>query len=451
MKKSLERPFPSNIEAEEGVLGSLIIDPEALDKIISILQPHDFYRDAHRVIYQTILSLRQRRTPADYITLCDELERIGKIEEIGGAAYITSLINSVPTSGNIGYYADIVVRLSGFRQLIAAGGEIVALAYAQVEDAQEQAEALLFALRRGQTGAAFHTMRDLVGAYLDRLSFLHEHRGTLLGVTSGFRDIDMITNGFQKSDSIILAGRPAMGKSSLGGSFAYNAAAQGKQVAIFSLEMSKEQLTNRLMSMITKINQRQLSNGWVEDEQWGTVIEQAHILSEMGIYINDLTGNPIESMRSQLRELESQHGPLDEIIVDYLQLVHGDNTDNRVQEISKISKGLKDIAREFQVPVISLAQLSRKVEDTQDKRPHLSHLKESGSIEEDADIVMFIYREDYYAQMAGKLEELPLERHNVADIIIAKHRNGSTGEVSLYFKPEQTMFYNLEKKLEEGG
>jgi replicative DNA helicase len=317
----------------------------------------------------------------------------------------------------------------------------------------EKASSLWAGVERGSVSGEFVTMADSMIEYMARLDYLHANRGKFTGVPSGFADLDMMTGGFQKSDLIILAGRPSMGKSALAFTMAYNAAMQGKSVAIFTLEMNRMQLNDRLMSIATGIPLHLLKSGWIADDQWDKLTEAGHRLSQLPLYINDIAGNPLTSMNSQLRRLTRQHGPMDEVIVDYLGLVGSDApSENRVQEVNKISKGLKNMAREFNVPVISLAQLSRKVEDRPDKHPQLADLRDSGAIEEDADLVMFVYREEYYAARTGKLDELPAERRNIAEISINKHRNGPTTSdpVQLYFNAELTGFYNLEQKLEQG-
>lgn len=449
-QEAIEKPYPHSLDAEMGVLGSIIIDPEAYDLVNDILRADDFYRDAHRVIYEGIVSLRAAGVPADYTTLCDDLEVHGKIDEVGGADYITSLINRVPTSGNAEHYAGIVARTALARRLITYAGQVANLAYKQDPQMMEKSSSMLTGVERGSVSGDFVTMADSMTEYMARIDYLHANRGKFTGIPSGFTDLDMMTGGWQKSDLIILAGRPSMGKSALAFTMAYNAALQGKSVAVFTLEMNRMQLNDRLMSIATGIPLHLLKSGWIADDQWEKLTDAAQQLSQLPLYINDVAGNPLTSMRSQLRRLTRQYGQMDLVIVDYLGLVGSDEpSENRVQEVNKISKGLKNMAREFNVPVLSLAQLSRKVEDRPDKHPQLADLRDSGAIEEDADIVMFVYREEYYAARAGKIEDLPAERRNVAEISICKHRNGPTTSdpVQLYFNAELTGFYNLEQKL----
>ncbi len=438
----MEKLLPQNIEAECGVLGSIIIDPEAVVLVADFLQPEDFYRDAHRTVYEVILQLYEQREPADFITICDELERLSKLEQVGGASYITSLINQVPTSGNVEYYGRIVERTAILRRLIHAAGEIAATAYEEgdADTALNKAEQLIFSIGQRHSRSDFSSLRELLSDYMQKLDQLHERRGSIVGVPTGFTDLDRLTGGLQKSDLIILAARPSLGKSSLALSMAHNSAIKHKQsIAIFSLEMSKEQLVQRLLSMDAGIDQQRLRTGWIEDDEWERIIFSMGILSEANIWIDDTSALSTIEMRSKARRLQAEHG-VDVIIVDYLQLmqssVGGKRNENRVQEISEISRNLKALARELDVPVLALAQLSRAVESRQSKVPQLSDLRESGSLEQDADIVMFIYRDDVYNQDS--------ERKNIADIIVAKHRNGPVGEVSLYFQASQTRFCDLE-------
>ncbi len=442
----MEKLLPQSVEAEKGVLGSIIIDPEAYDLVADKITPEDFYRDTHRIIYETILSLAKRRVSADFITLCDELDRVGKLDVVGGAFYLTGLINDVPTSGNIEYYADIVARTAIHRRLIHAAGQIAALAYEQSAQALNQSIQLLFNLEQHTMSQAFSGMPGLVTEYMEELDFLHDHKGALTGVPTGYNDIDDPTGGFQKSDFIILGGRPSSGKTSLGLCMGYNAAIRGRHVAIFSLEMGKKQLMRRLMSMATKVDLQRLRSGWIEEDEWERIVNEAGNLAQLPIWINDTAGNPIASMRSQLRRLVQEQGYIDLVIIDYLGLIEPDEkSENRVQEMSKISRGIKQLAREFDTPILALAQLSRNVESRQNKRPMLADLRDSGSLEQDADVVLFVYRDAYYAQQEGR--EVAEDKKNIADISLAKQRNGPTGDIQLYFQPEQAMFYPLEECL----
>jgi len=438
----VEKLLPQNIEAECGVLGSIIIDPEAIVQVSDFLHADDFYRDAHNTIYEVILQLYEEHEPADFITICDELERRNKLEEVGGASYITSLINQVPTSGNVEFYARIVERTAILRRLIHAAGQIAAIAYEEgdADIALDKAEQLIFNISQRHARSDFTHMREVLAEYMNKLDQLHEHRGTIVGVPTGFTDLDRLTGGLQKSDLIVLAARPGIGKSSLALSLAHNSALKYRNsIAVFSLEMSKDQLAQRLLSMDARIDQQRLRTGIIEEDEWDRIVYAMDTLSESNIWIDDTAGISTMEMRSKARRLHAEHG-IDLIIVDYLQLMQatigGKRNENRVQEISEISRSLKGLARELNLPVLALAQLSRAVESRQSKVPQLSDLRESGSIEQDSDIVMFIYRDDLYNQES--------ERKNIADIIIAKHRNGPVGEISLYFQASQTRFRDLE-------
>ncbi len=382
----VEKLLPQNIEAECGVLGSIIIDPEAIAQVAEFLRAEDFYRDAHRTIYEVILSLYGQREPADFITICDELEHLNRLEEVGGPGYITSLINQVPTSGNVGYYGRIVERTAILRRLIHAAGQIAATAYEEsdADVALERAEQLIFEISQGHSHSDFSNIGEVLSSYMQRLDMLHERRGSIVGVPTGFTDLDRLTGGLQRSDLIILAARPAVGKTSLALSLAHNAAVKYKQsIALFSLEMSKEQLVQRILSMDAGIDQQHLRTGWIEDDEWERVVMSIETLSEAKIWIDDTAGISTVEMRSKARRLQTEHG-IDLVIVDYLQLmqssVGGSRNRNREQEISEISRNLKGLARELNVPVLALAQLSRAVESRQSKVPQLSDLRESGCL-----------------------------------------------------------------------
>jgi replicative DNA helicase len=382
----VEKLLPQNIEAECGVLGSIIIDPEAIVQISDFLRPDDFYRDAHRTIFEVIQQLYEEHEPADFITICDELERRGQLEEVGGASYITSLINQVPTSGNVEYYGRIVERTAILRRLIHAAGQIAAIAY-EADDAEaalEKAEQLIFAIGQRHARSDFSHLRDILAEYMDKLDQLHERRGTIVGVPTGFTDLDRLTGGLQKSDLIVLAARPGLGKTSLALSIAHNAAVKyQRSVAIFSLEMSKEQLAQRLLSMDASIDQQRLRTGWIEDDEWERIVIARDKLEETNIWIDDTASITTTEMRSKARRLHAEYG-IDMIIVDYLQLMQatigGRRNENRVMEISEISRSLKALARELNMPLLALAQLSRAVESRQSKVPQLSDLRESGCL-----------------------------------------------------------------------
>jgi len=418
-KNNQEKLLPQNIEAEQGVLGSIIIDPEALTEVAEFLCAEDFYRDAHRTIYEVILMLYNQRTDADFITICDTLERRNKLDEVGGPSYITSLINRVPTSGNILYYGRIVERTAILRKL-------------------ERAEQLVFEIsQRAINVSADATLAQLLTQYMTKLDQLSTQRGKLVGVPSGFVDLDRLTGGFRKSDLIVLAARPAIGKTSCALSIAHAAAVKYKQrIGIFSLEMSQEQLTERIMAIETGINLQRLNSGNVEDDEWEKLLKAMGVLSEAMIRVDGTSVLSPLQMRSRARRWVQEEG-IDLIIVDYMQLMQPSDAtpqkaSNRVLVIDEISRNLKLLARELNVPILVLAQLSRAVENRMSKVPQLSDLRESGGIENNADIVMFIYRDEVYNPNT--------ERRGYADIIVAKHRNGPTGQVVLKFDSETTRF-----------
>jgi replicative DNA helicase len=435
-----EKYLPQSMEAKEGVLGSLIIDPEAMGRVADFLAPEDFYRNAHRTLYAMILNLWERREPADYITLCDALEREGKLEDVGGAGSITFLINGVPTSGNIEYYGHIVAQKALYRRLIHVAGKIAAIAYEEADNALEQAEQHIFALGQRGTSADFSPLGTVLSACMDDLDAIHERRDTIIGIPTGFRHLDTVLGGLQRSDLIVLAGRPGSGKTSFALNIARNAAIDHRHhIAIFSLEMSKKQLGLRLLSMEAPIDQQRLRMGWVHDEEWNQIVSSMGPLSEGELWIDDTAGITLAALRSKARRLQTTHG-IDLIIVDYLQLMHatqeGKRYQNREQEIAEISRGLKGIAKELHVPVLALAQLSRAVESRQSRVPQLSDLRESGAIENDADVVLFIYRDEQYNPETAVPKQ--------AEIIIAKHRNGPVGSVLQGFEASQTRFYDIE-------
>ena len=432
---------PANTEAEEAVLGSLLIDPDAILHIATFLQASDFYVPRHRWIFQAIHDLHERREPADLVTLTDELERRDHLSAVGGASFLTGLINATPTSIHAEYYARIVERTAVLRRLINAATEIAKLAYQDTQDIDvvvDQAETLIFAISEKRVARDLVPIRQVLDQYYDRIEYLMQHRGEIIGIPTGLTDLDKLVGGFQRSDLVIIAGRPGMGKTSLALSIALQAARRWhKRVGIFSLEMSNEQVVQRLVSAETGIDSRRLRVGDIHENEFGVFVEATGVLSDAPIFIDDTPAISAMEMRSKSRRLHAEHG-LDMVIVDYLQLMRGEagSDGNRVQEISYISRSLKSLARELNVPVVALSQLSRAVESRQEKRPILSDLRDSGSIEQDADVVMFVYRDVEY--------NLDTEFPNLAEVRVAKHRSGPTGVVSVYFKKELAKFENAE-------
>lgn len=439
----MEKLLPQNIEAEESVLGSLIIDPEAISQVEDVLRPEDFYRDAHRMLYETMLMFSTRREPGDFVTLCNELERTNTLTLVGGASTITALMNGVPTSANVAYYAHIVAQKALYRRLIHAAGRIAALAYEEADNALEEAEQLIFALGQTHLGNAsdLTPLPVVLSDCMTTLDTLHERKTAITGVPTGYRHLDAPLGGLQRADLVVLAARPGTGKTSFALNVARNACQSGYRVAFFSLEMSKVQLGMRLLSMEAHIDQHRLRLGWVEDHEWDQLVAALGLLSEGQMWIDDTAALSLASLRSRARRVQAQHG-VDLIVVDYLQLMRaaidgsGKRMQNREQEIAEISRGLKAVAKEVNVPVLALAQLSRAVETRASKVPQLSDLRESGAIENDSDVVLFIYRDELYTPESAAA--------GTADLIIAKHRNGPTGTVRLGFDPTQTRFYTLE-------
>ena len=433
----IERLPPHNLEAEQSVLGSLLIDRDAIIRVAAFLRPEDFYTVANGTIYRAILDLYNRREPTDFITLSDELQRRGQYDLAGGLSYLSSLLNVVPTAVHVEYYARIVERASTLRRLIDAGTEIVDIGFREgieTEEALDAAERAIFTVSQARQTKDFVSMGEVLDRFFDQIDYLQQHRGEVVGVATGFSDLDQLTGGLQRSDLIIVAARPSMGKTSLALGMAYGAAiGHQKTVGIFSLEMSAEQLVQRVLSMETGVDSHRLRLGQIDDGEWDRISRAFGRLSEAPIFIDDAAGASIMDIRSKARRLQAEHG-LDIVIVDYLQLMSGRRSENRVQEISEISRGLKGLARELNVPVVALSQLSRAVETRADHKPMLSDLRESGSIEQDADIVLFIYREDKYDEDSEK---------EIADSLIAKHRNGPVGAINLRFFERTARFADL--------
>jgi len=435
---------PQNIDAERSILGSVLLDKDALIKIADIVSSEDFYEDRHGIIFQAMLYLFEKRKPVDIVTLSEILEAEDKIKIVGGSSYLAELVNTTPSAANIVYYAQIVRDKASLRSLISVANTISQLGYneeQEISDTLDQAEQSLFSVSQKSLKNKFVAIKDALADAFDRIDSIHKDKdkGGLRGVPSGFKDLDQLTAGFQKSDLIILAARPSMGKTSFALNLAEQAAIESKvPVAIFSLEMSKEQLIERLLSSQAGVDSWKLRTGNLSDDDFPKIGYAMGVLNDAPVFIDDSVGGNIMEIRAKARRLQMEHG-LGLVIIDYLQLMSGrshGNSDNRVQEISEISRGLKGLARELNVPIIALSQLSRAVEHRDDKRPQLSDLRESGSIEQDADIVMFLYRDEYYHPET--------DRKGITEILIRKHRNGPTGNVQVFFNPAQMRFANLE-------
>jgi replicative DNA helicase len=439
---SIDRLPPQSIEAEQSVLGALLIDRDAVIEVAELLRPQDFYRNHHGTIYGAILELYERREPIDLITVSEVLERQEQLDPIGGSAYLTSLINLTPTAVNVVHYARIVERKAVLRNLIAAAGRIAGVGYEDnpdVAEAIDRAEQELFAVSQKRLVSGFSPLKSLLFSAYDRLDYLHQHKGEISGVRSGFGELDTLTAGFQKSDLVIVAARPSIGKTSLALNIAEHAAVtEGKTVGVFSLEMSKEQLVLRLLSSVAKIDSSRLRTGFLEEMDFTRLAPAMNSLAEAPVYIDDTPNISTMELRTKARRLQAESG-LDMLIVDYLQLMQAtvqSRDANRVQEVSEISRGLKGLARELQVPVIALSQLSRQAEMRESKEPRLSDLRESGSIEQDSDLVLFLWREKERGQDDQQQEG------EVVNLKLAKHRNGPTGEMKLYFQKRLTRFFS---------
>jgi replicative DNA helicase len=438
---SIDKLAPQSIEAEQSVLGSILIDSEAILRVGDFLKPADFYRQQHADVYEAMLALHGQREPIDLVTLGDELRRRDRLDAIGGPAYLTSLMNTVPTAVHAEHYGRIVERKAVLRNLIGAAGKIAAVGYEEANDAEaaiDRAESILFEISQRRTDGGFESLSILLGQAYDRLEYLHEHRGQILGVPTGLSQLDALLGGLQPSDLIILAARPSVGKTSMALNIAQHAAVrEQKKVAVFSLEMSKEQLALRLLSAETGINPRPLQTGFVDETDWSKIAMVMNDMATAQMWIDDSPALSVMELRTKARRLEAEQRGIDLVIVDYLQLMQPStpNKDaNRVQEVSDISRGLKQLARELKVPVVGLSQLSRGVEQRGSAEPRLSDLRESGSIEQDADVVIFLYRDG---------EQNPDADVELIKAKVAKHRNGPIGEVPLQFRKANTRFYTV--------
>ncbi len=436
-----QRTLPHNLEAERSVLGAVLIDNGMFNVVAAMMDSAAFFRDAHRRIFDRMVALSERSQPIDLVTLKEELERNGELQEVGGPAYIASLTDGVPRSTNVEFYAQIVKEKATLRNLIFSANRILTNAYEADQEADlilDEAESAIFAVAEDRIKAGFIPMRDLVREQFPRIEQLFEHKKYITGVPSGFEDIDKKTRGLQNGDLVIVAARPSMGKTSLVLNICQHVATQGGVAGFFSLEMSKEQLFMRMLASEAKIDTYRLLSGQIGQREYGQITHALETLSEAQMFIDDTAGIGVLEMRAKARRLKAEHG-LSLLAVDYVQLMTGQGRfENRTLELASISRSLKGLAKELSVPVILLSQLSRAPEARSDKRPMLSDLRESGALEQDADVVMLIFREDMY-----KHDDQPSDTDGVAEIIIAKQRNGPTGTVKLAFLREQTRFANL--------
>ncbi len=452
MQNTHEKIPPQNLEAEKSLLGSVLIDKHAMLKIVDMVEPDDFYKNAHTIIFDAMRELYSNSEPIDVITLSTKLSEKKQLEKMGGRSYLAELSSAVPSASHAKHYAEMVRKKSTLRKLLHAAGEITQLGFTEdesnIEKLLDEAQQHIYAVGSKHLKKSFIGIQDILNTTFERIDKLHREKGTIRGVPSGFKKLDDLLAGFQKSDLVILAARPAVGKTSLALDFARHAAIRGKaKVGMFSLEMSKEQLVDRLLCAEAGVNLWKLRTGNLSDRpesnDFPRIGHAMGKLSESSIFIDDTPGQNVLQIRTKARRLQAEHG-LDMIIIDYLQLMNstGRRSDNRVQEVAEMSRGLKLLAREIDVPVLCLSQLSRAVEQNKPAIPKLSHLRESGSIEQDADIVMFIYRKA--ADRNYRIEDIPPDERHVGEIHIAKHRNGPTGIVKVFFDDSTASYKNLE-------
>lgn len=441
---AIDRLPPQNAEAENSVLGCLMLDKDAIIQVGDLISADDFYDSRNKIIYEIMVQLFDKNTSIDILTVSNRLEEKKLLEKVGGLGYLTELVNAVPSATHVTHYASIVRKKGTLRRLINSAGEISNLGFKEegdIETILDVAEQKLFAVSQKHLRQNFVPINTILHETFERIDELHRDKGKLRGLSTGFADLDKLLGGLQRSDLVILAARPSMGKTAMALDIIRHISISTKTpTAIFSLEMSKDQLVDRLLASQSNVNLWKIRTGNLNDLDFEKIGEAMGALSEAPIYIDDTAGSNIMEVRTKARRLQSEHG-VGLIVVDYLQLMSGRNTDNRVQEVSEISRSLKILARELNVPVVALSQLSRGVENRPDKVPQLADLRESGSIEQDADVVMFIYREDMYK---GKDSRRP----NVAEVYIKKHRNGPTGQVDLFFDSERTSFKNLDKQFD---
>lgn len=441
----LDRVPPQNLEAEQSVLGAMLIEREAISRVAEILRPEDFYRESHRLIFNAVLQLYNKNEAVDLITITEQLKKEDKLEAVGGISFVTSLANSMPTAANVVYHAKIVEEKALLRQLINAATYIAGMGYEptdEVVNILDSAEKTILSVANRKVKGDFAPVKTIILDAFNKIEQLYASKGGITGLSTGFRDLDRLTAGLQPSDLILIAARPSMGKTAFVLNIARNVAVKEKKaVAFFSLEMSKEQLVQRLLCSEAPIDAQRLRIGDLKDDDWKRLVIAAERLSSAAIFIDDTPGITVSEMRAKARRLKVEND-LQLLVIDYLQLMQGHGSsggrsENRQQEISEISRSLKSLARELNVPVIALSQLSRGVESRQSKKPMLSDLRESGSLEQDADIVAFLYREDYYNPET--------ENKNITEIIIAKHRNGPVDTVMLNFQKQYTKFNDLSK------
>lgn len=441
MSELLDRVPPQNIEAERSTLGAMFLEKDAIYRAMEVIKPEDFYKDGHALIYQVVLDLTNKGEPVDLVTVTEELRQREALEKVGGITYLTELANAVPTAAHVEYYAKIIEEKALLRNLIHAATEIVAMGYdgqEEVEKILDEAEKKIFSIANRRAGRSIVNLKNILIEAFEQIEKLYESHGAVTGVPTGFSDLDRFTAGLQPSDLIILAARPSMGKTTFALNIAENAAAHLQiPVAVFSLEMSKEQLAMKLLCAEAGVDNQRIRTGNLAEEDWPRLSHALGRLSEAKMFIDDSPNVSALEIRAKTRRIQAEYG-LGLIVIDYLQLMQSrGRTESRQQEVSEISRSLKALARELSVPVVALSQLSRAVEMRQNKRPSLADLRESGSLEQDADLVCFLYREDYY--------EPETEKKGITELIIAKHRNGPIGTIDLLFQKEFSKFVGLEK------
>lgn len=435
---ALDRLPPQNIEAEQSVLGAILLENEALPKAIEILSPEDFYKGSHRKIFNTMIDLFEKNEPIDLITVTDDLKKKNELDAVGGVSYLSALVSQVPTAANIKYHSKIVRERALLRLLIRSATEIVSKVYEDSLDADElmdYAEKAIFDISDKRIKTSFVTLKEVIKGSFEMIEHLYDKKEAITGVPSGFRDMDELTSGFQPGDLVVIGGRPSMGKTALGLNIAQHVGLEMREpIAIFSLEMSKEQLALRMLCAEAMVDSNSVRKGFIKKEDWHKLTNAAGKLAEAPIFIDDSSSTTVLEMRAKTRRLKMEQGGLSLVIVDYLQLMRGrGNFERREQEISEISRSLKALAKELRVPVIALSQLNRGVESRHDKRPSLADLRESGAIEQDADVIIFLYRDEVYNK------DNPANKGK-AEVIIAKQRNGPTATVNLTFLSNCTRF-----------
>ncbi len=442
---------PQNLEAEMSVLGGVLLENEALNRSLEFLTTDDFYRESHRKIFKSLISLSEKNEPADLVTLTAELKLHNELEDVGGSAYLATLVDYVPTAANIVYYCKLVKEKSVARKLIEVSTDIATKGYegGDMEVILDQAEKSIFEISENRTRPSYFPLRNILKDAFRSIEELYERKELVTGVPTGYHDLDKMTAGFQKGDLVIIAGRPSMGKTAFALNLVENAAAHSdKQVpaVVFSLEMSKEQLVQRMLCSVARVDAGRLRTGHLGESDWPKLTMAAGQLNEASIFIDDTPAISVLELRSKARRLKAEHG-LGLIIVDYLQLMRGSNTENRQQEISEISRSLKALAKELELPVIALSQLNRSLESRTDKRPMMADLRESGAIEQDADVIMFVYRDAVYCEACKKRDNSCDKGHDKdAEVIIGKQRNGPIGTVHLTFRGEFTRFENQARR-----